>query len=523
MSSFYIDIEDFETKLMEMTSPFNPSVLSSQKSNRTANVQLFQIPDLWTPKNTSSIQLGVRNNLNKSLINTSNRPYSDLLAKLFPYVNTLDIWNHLNESDFEDSIPIRDYQEELNNFKLSKEQKGRLMHHVFMSKLLSPIPKYVQNYTLLRKEYLNDYEKRQRLVHAQKRDNIKMSKSIQLDIQKQLPTFFVENNILYGQISVFHLTKSPVDRFEEYYHPYNPIQYFHNRTVIKYHYQIPTALPPSLNMFYPTYRPTVYFFPVGTRFSFYTFPFYDQLKDLFDPYFIVFFAKSGIHNKAKRDMVRYSYKNASYNRKHPFKIYFLIGRNNDLSVEKAILEEQRVNKDIIGMNILDTYGNNTLKVMMIEDLYIYSNTTTKFVAITDDDSCFNLKVLFRYLDRVITDDLYVGHFYDCSPDVIQIGKHSTPYYSIPYSFPFVDGPMMVLSNSTINKHVHVFPYLDCLVHTDDVLLSYLSLLSNVYVAKRSMDVGYANTFRNWLNDITQTDYLYIHQMEPKDFKQWCRQ
>ncbi|KAK8798857.1 hypothetical protein WA158_007941 [Blastocystis sp. Blastoise] len=340
--------------------------------------------------------------------------------------------------------------------------------------------------------------------------------------KNHLPFSFIEDSIVYGQYIVLPPSGISYIDYEEYYHPYNPIQIYDSNTTIKYLYQQKETIERKRIDFYARdYYSNFFFFPVGTRFTFYILPRYDELKDLFDHYKLIYFLKSTYYNRDIRDGIRNTWGQYQHKYAFNFKIYFVVSKNSSDPLFSNIYKESEMYQDIIGTNIVEHYGNNTLKYFMIEELFIISNTTTTNVIIGDDDICVNPSEVDELLLRSRR-KTYMGIIKNSSPDINLRDKWSKPYFILPWKIPFVDGPFTLYTKDILRKHIYTFPYMDNLFQNDDVFMSLLTLYNNIYpkhVLKHfnEADIIYKNKIT-----IKQSKLLYTHHTNKTHFYSICR-
>ncbi|KAK8797599.1 hypothetical protein WA158_005945 [Blastocystis sp. Blastoise] len=434
-------------------------------------------------------------------------PYESLLSRLSPYIRRPEMWDHLNVSDLEDPKIIRDNVEELDFIDINKDVAKVLNSKLEERSLYGDWFANDENREVNAAPFINRYFSNFKKSHIYDYRQRRIIKSMSLDVQRDLTPYF--------------LKKIPC--FQTIYHPYNPVQYYHNGTTIKYYYQTPYEYPEPNNNHKEAFSSVVDIYPVGLRFTFFSLPNYKELNDLFDPYKIVIFIKNNVYNYERRNNIRNAYKNNTVFNEFPFKLYFLVGMNDDKELQENIYKEQKEKNDLIVMNILDTYGNNTLKVMMIEDLIVYSKTTVDFIGIMDDDTCFNMKKISELLKGMEPGWFMTGIRRIAYSDNVLYSKHATPQYCIPSPTPFFDGPFIIMSKNVVRRHVHVFPYLQCIVHTDDVFLGYLSLLANIPLYAKNLPKGNDYSIAQKVDHIAESKYFYVHKVTNYHFTTYCVQ
>ncbi|KAK8792029.1 hypothetical protein WA158_005406 [Blastocystis sp. Blastoise] len=449
------------------------------------------------PHETLRQHLFFAKDLNKSkfdLITLDTFPSSVILKPILNNQYTHTFLPSLQMIMNETSYYSHEYCDPNTNKSLSKEEFEECFYSYRQYKLhVSPVP---VNYTFIYNSLLEDQKK---------------------------PTYFYEDSILYGQYIVLPPSHISTIDYEEYYHPYNPIQIYDSNTTIKYLYQEyrdqGISSIPGLSSLY---QPTFFFFPVGTRFSFFMFPKHKEIQDLFNNYHLVFIFKSSSKNINKRKGIRETWANNENKKKYNFTVYFVISKDlYPSSSMKLIKEEEDTYQDIIGTNIVEDYMNNTLKVFMIEDLIVQSNTTTHYFVIGDDDICLNVPRFMSYVPKERNNTLYSGIRRVSIPGISVITKWNKPYYCLPWDLPFVYGPAVLLSKDIIEKHVRTFPYMEYLYQSDDVILSQLSLYNNIEPIFLNEQQLNADIFIKKNIVLSNSSLFYLHHTEYIHFKRLC--
>lgn len=90
-----------------------------------------------------------------------------------------------------------------------------------------------------------------------------------------------------------------------------------------------------------------------------------------------------------------------FNNTKSVKIYFLLGKTHNSTVQEFINMESDLYQDIVVENFVDTYNNLTIKTLMLLKLVkLECEDRVKFVMKVDDDTFVNMNNLFQALKNV---------------------------------------------------------------------------------------------------------------------------
>ncbi|KAK8805567.1 hypothetical protein WA158_002223 [Blastocystis sp. Blastoise] len=248
------------------------------------------------------------------------------------------------------------------------------------------------------------------------------------------------------------------------------------------------------------YSSSKYTIPSSLRFSFLSLPYHadDRIHDIFNGYSVILFIKTRPDGFDNRQGIRETYGNNSVT-SNIIRYFFVLGVNpTQLSLIKDIYDEQAKYNDIIFENIIDSYQNLTLKMMMVEDLYVLSNSQNEFILFTDDDICLNTKKLIHFLEKKKGASLVSSFSSNQMSSSIGMMNNSLSLYgggcyyldknnknpeSLHYIPPFivkevyyVFGPLIYTTPAVIQKHVSVMRTIPYWFHVDDVFMGYLTKL-----------------------------------------------
>ncbi|KAK8814233.1 hypothetical protein WA158_008095 [Blastocystis sp. Blastoise] len=295
----------------------------------------------------------------------------------------------------------------------------------------------------------------------------------------QPPSIEATYPMVYGVLSYAYLNGTIPKLYEEI-DIAQPAELYKNLDLSimqPYHYQ----KSHQISKHYFEYTPETYDIPITRHFSVYSFPTFDNPKHPFDDLLLVGFIKAAPDRFGNRQMIRKSYLNFD---KVPMlmnkiKIYFVSTPTDDKVLTTKLLEEQRTYNDLILVNTIDTYSNLTLKTLIMEDLFVAFNSTSKYYMSMDDDTCVDLYQI--YLDILIYDKtkFYFGKHLTQYPTDQLIKKHSVPYDVLDNGLKFAFGPSYIMSRDVVFCHIQYIRQLYGFFHVDDLLVGYISSLCGI--------------------------------------------
>jgi hypothetical protein len=128
-----------------------------------------------------------------------------------------------------------------------------------------------------------------------------------------------------------------------------------------------------------------------------------------DPLDVLILVKSAIGNMDNRDVIRKTYQ------KSPIgvasKVFFFVGRSSD-SEEILIQKESREFQDIVQIDFMDSYFNNTIKTMVEMRWAVEECPQFQYALLVDDDYFVSVKNLYKFAKEHDTDQhgkLYAGY------------------------------------------------------------------------------------------------------------------
>ncbi|XP_002734882.1 beta-1,3-galactosyltransferase 1-like [Saccoglossus kowalevskii] len=127
---------------------------------------------------------------------------------------------------------------------------------------------------------------------------------------------------------------------------------------------------------------------------------------------------------------------------------FLLGKPKNSSIQMALQQEDRIYRDIIEEDFMDSYKNLTLKTIMGLKWAYYYCQEAKYIMKTDDDMLVNTRTIVSYLEVAETTELMVGWMFK-NPKVVRDpnSKWFVPLEQYPYALypPYCVGTGYVMS------------------------------------------------------------------------------
>lgn len=194
-----------------------------------------------------------------------------------------------------------------------------------------------------------------------------------------------------------------------------------------------------------------------------------------DNVFILLIIKSRLENFDQRNMIRRTW-GRQYGMNYNIKRVFLLGVNpHDKKLQQRIGMEQQDYDDIVQQFFVDTYFNNTLKMMMGFQWAVEFCDNAKFVAFFDDDYYVNINRVVRLVNSLKEteyDNTIIGFVWKNSMPV-RILSHKW-YISLkeyPYRFwpNYVTAGSFFVHMSTVERLKIAMQYVK-IIRFDDVFL-----------------------------------------------------
>ncbi|XP_067397696.1 beta-1,3-galactosyltransferase 9 [Emydura macquarii macquarii] len=115
-------------------------------------------------------------------------------------------------------------------------------------------------------------------------------------------------------------------------------------------------------------------------------------------------------NRTRRNMIRQTWGNVTGIRGYTVLTLFALGKPPSETTQLDISEESQKHGDIIEGSFLDSFENQTLKIVMSMEWTVTFCSTARFVLKTDEEMFVNLPSLAEYLLSLRThlEDIYIG-------------------------------------------------------------------------------------------------------------------
>ncbi|KAK7889426.1 hypothetical protein WMY93_024986 [Mugilogobius chulae] len=205
--------------------------------------------------------------------------------------------------------------------------------------------------------------------------------------------------------------------------------------------------------------------------------------DSSDDVLLLLFVKSAPQNFDRRNNIRETWGNEDYIRQKlnaNVKVVFVLGVHPDISERKQsqrlVESENRIHKDIIQQNFMDTFHNLTTKLIMQFDWAAKYCAKAKFVMSADDDIFVHMPNMVRYLNGLEekhVENFWVGHVHRGAPPIRR--KESKYYVSVElYPWPcypdYTAGAGYVVSGDVAAKIHQAMQILNSSMYIDDVFM-----------------------------------------------------
>lgn len=173
--------------------------------------------------------------------------------------------------------------------------------------------------------------------------------------------------------------------------------------------------------------------------------------------------KSALNNFEHRQTIRKTYGQESFIPGRIVKILFFLGVGTSSDTQRKIQEEMAEHRDIIQMDFIDTYFNNTVKTMMsFRWLYEHCSSADHYL-FTDDDMYISVSNLLEYVEGVklktdATDNttqqsdlLFTGYVFKSGPHRLHTSKWRVSLDEYPWNKwpPYVTAGAYVISQRTM--------------------------------------------------------------------------
>lgn len=214
-----------------------------------------------------------------------------------------------------------------------------------------------------------------------------------------------------------------------------------------------------------------------------------------DDILLLLFVKSSPESFERRRAIRETWGNESFiwtTLGVRVKLLFAIGIHPDVGqrsrVQTALRQEDKLYKDLIQRNFVDTFHNLTNKlILQFHWSHMYC-PKAHFLMSADDDIFVHMPNLVKYLKHLLTSpsgtkDLWVGHVHRGAPPNRQKGsKYYVPYEMYPWpSYPdYTAGAGYVVSRDVVAKIYQATLVLNSSMYIDDVFMGICAKAMGVY-------------------------------------------
>ncbi|XP_066457698.1 lactosylceramide 1,3-N-acetyl-beta-D-glucosaminyltransferase [Eleutherodactylus coqui] len=198
---------------------------------------------------------------------------------------------------------------------------------------------------------------------------------------------------------------------------------------------------------------------------------------------LLLFVKTAPENRRRRDAIRSTWGNEEYIRSKydaNIKVMFALGIDKE-PVQHDVLQNQldvenKVYKDLVQQDFLDTFHNLTLKFLLQFGWVNAYCPNAKFIMTADDDIFVHTPNLVSYLkelDRIDVQDFWIGRVHRAAAPVRQKdSKYYVPYEMYPWlSYPdYTAGAAYVVSQDVAAKVYKASQTLNSSIYIDDVFM-----------------------------------------------------
>ncbi|CAI5447587.1 unnamed protein product [Caenorhabditis angaria] len=195
--------------------------------------------------------------------------------------------------------------------------------------------------------------------------------------------------------------------------------------------------------------------------------------------------KSAVKNIEHRNAIRETWGKENKN----YDLFFIVGKGNS-----------EFSKDILKLDIIDSYRNNTLKFFGAIN-FIKTCGNPDFIFLVDDDYLVNIKNLENLVKfKNPGAHLYTGFVFNSSPFRFNLHKHRISLEEYPYSQypPYVSAGAVLISRKTASVFHENIPKLKTFPF-DDVFTGILAKTARIPVTHNP-------NFVFWTHQISQIEY-----------------
>ncbi|WKY00857.1 hypothetical protein Q1695_015125 [Nippostrongylus brasiliensis] len=185
---------------------------------------------------------------------------------------------------------------------------------------------------------------------------------------------------------------------------------------------------------------------------------------------LLIIVKSAVSNEKQRDAIRRTW--GSRQHQEGASTIFVVGDTTDGGLQSNLEEEILANDDILHVDFLDSYRNNTRKfVHSIKYAFERGNgcRSPKFLLLVDDDYIVNTADLVHYVSRADSSrHLYEGWMFDTTPFRFRLHKHAVSLEMYPFDrYPtYISAGAVLMSQHTFSyfyyamQMVQMYPFDD---------------------------------------------------------------
>ncbi|KAK7793655.1 hypothetical protein R5R35_006139 [Gryllus longicercus] len=112
---------------------------------------------------------------------------------------------------------------------------------------------------------------------------------------------------------------------------------------------------------------------------------------------LVYIVKSATNHFDRRRAIRNTWGYEKRFSDVPIRTVFILGKNDDVELQRRIEEEQKHYRDVVQADFVDTYFNNTIKTMIGFKWAMLYCTNSKFYMFSDDDMYVSTKNVLRFV------------------------------------------------------------------------------------------------------------------------------
>ena len=247
--------------------------------------------------------------------------------------------------------------------------------------------------------------------------------------------------------------------------------------------------------------------------------------------FLLFMVKSKVENFKEREVIRKTWGNEYQYFGVPIRTMFLLGvRQNDIMLQKQVMDEQDMYRDLIQEYFVDAYFNNTIKTMMGFKWVTKHCKNAKFVMFVDDDYFVATPKVIRYLEQkenakdYNVNSFLIGYVWEF---VIPLRHKSSKWYISLEEYPYRSWPpyptagSYIMTTQTVQQFYIAMQYTRSL-RFDDVFIGIVAWKLHIR-PEHNMNLCYYRPKEDTIE--AYKDVLASHGFkDPEDlYRTWQRQ